>query len=77
MFYGFMSQLGEPARNTTQAQINSMHNFSVVVLATGCISLFFSLWLSGYSFSDAKLRASLALAGCVLPIIIVAVRIFA
>ena len=70
-FYGALSQLGDPAPWVPRAEIEAHRHTSVVVLFTGILVLLSAIWLSGYSFSVARWRASLALLACVVPFIVI------
>ena len=56
-YYGVMSQLGDPSPSVPHAQIEATRHLSIVVLCIGVVSVLAALWLSGYSFSAAKVRA--------------------
>jgi hypothetical protein len=67
--YGGLSQLGDPAPWVPRAEIEAHRRTSVAILFGGIFALLSALWLSGYSFSLARWRASLALLACVVPFI--------
>jgi hypothetical protein len=71
-YYGAMSQLGDPSPSVPHAQIEAARHLSFVVLCIGVVSILASLWLSGYSFSAAKVRASACVALIMLPSVVVA-----
>jgi hypothetical protein len=68
-FYGALSQLGDPAPGVSLATIEAHRQTSAVVLLIGIVVLLSSLWLSGYSFGQARRRASIAAILCVAPVI--------
>ena len=72
-FYGAMSQIGDYASGTPRAIIVANHLRSVLVLSTGLLFFFGSLWLSGYSFSGAKKRSVVAAMVCLSPIVVIAI----
>jgi len=55
--HGVLSQLGDPSPTTHREQIESYRQQSTFVLLIGVLFLPSSLWLSGYSFSAAKVRS--------------------
>ncbi|WP_139350331.1 hypothetical protein [Rhodanobacter sp. C03] len=65
--YGVMSQLGDPSPSVPHAQIEAARHQSLAVLFIGVASILTALWLSGYSFSTAKVRASACAALVFLP----------
>ncbi|WP_426687215.1 hypothetical protein [Rhodanobacter ginsengiterrae] len=71
-YYGVMSQLGDPSPSVPHAQIEAARHVSLVVLYIGVVSILAALWLSGYSFSAAKVRASVCVALILLPSVVVA-----
>ncbi|HWG89056.1 MAG TPA: hypothetical protein VN679_14830 [Candidatus Acidoferrales bacterium] len=71
-YYGVMSQLGDPSPSVPHAQIEATRHVSLVVLCIGVVSILAALWLSGYSFSAAKVRASACVALILLPSVVVA-----
>jgi divalent metal cation (Fe/Co/Zn/Cd) transporter len=66
-YYGVMSQLGDPSPSVPRTQIEAERHFSLVVLCIGVVCVLAALWLSGYSFSAAKVRASACAALVSLP----------
>ena len=66
-FYGVMSQLGDPSPSVAQVQIEAARHLSLVVLCIGVVCVLAALWLSGYSFSAAKVRACICAALVILP----------
>jgi hypothetical protein len=66
-FYGVMSQLGDPSPSVPREQIEAARHISLVVLCVGVVCALAALWLSGYSFSAAKIRASICAALIVFP----------
>lgn len=68
--YGVLSQMGDPAPWVSRAEIAALHHTSNTFLFVGICSLLSSVWLSGFAFSFARWRASLALLACLLPAII-------
>lgn len=68
--YGVLSQLGDPNPHIPAAVIENERRFYGAMLGTGILLLLLSVWLSGYSFSRAKWRASITLAACLLPAVV-------
>jgi hypothetical protein len=66
-YYGVMSQLGDPSPSVPHAQIEASRHQSLAVLFIGVASILAALWLSGYSFSATKVRASACAALILLP----------
>jgi len=66
-YYGVMSQLGDPSPSVPHAQIEASRHLSLAMLFIGVASILAALWLSGYSFSAAKVRASACAALILLP----------
>jgi hypothetical protein len=73
VFYGVASQLGDPAPWVTHEQMQAHHRLSHTILSFGVLGVLSALWLSGYSFSVAKIRASICLALVFLPSVTVLV----
>ena len=69
---GALSQLGDYAPGVSQAVIEADRHRSMAVLMTGLLCLLVSLWLSGYSFSGARIRSLIATVACMGPAIAVA-----
>jgi len=67
--YGALSQLGDPAPEVSRATIEAHRQVSAVVLLIGIVALLSSLWLSGYSFGQARRRALIAAFLCVAPVV--------
>jgi len=66
-FYGVMSQLGDPSPSVPHAQIEAARHLSLFVLCIGVVCVLAALWLSGYSFSATKVRASICAALILFP----------
>jgi hypothetical protein len=66
-YYGVMSQLGDPSPSVPHAQIEAARHLSLAILFVGVASILTALWLSGYSFSAAKVRAGACTALVLLP----------
>lgn len=66
-YYGVMSQLGDPAPTVPRSEIEAARQQSHMVLLVGILCLFGSLWLSGYGFPGARVRALVSAALGVLP----------
>lgn len=62
--YGFMSQLGDYHPSTPSEVIAANRRTSVGVLLTGFLCFLGALWLSGFSFTGAKVRSLLAATCC-------------
>lgn len=69
--YGSLSQLGDPGPSVPRAEIDARRHTSGAILVAGIVSLLTAIWLSGYSFSVARWRASFALLACVIPIVVI------
>ncbi|WDS35243.1 hypothetical protein [Pseudoxanthomonas sp.] len=68
--YGAMSQLGDYAPSTPNEVIVASRHRSFSILVVGLLCWVSSIWLSGYGFSGAKVRSSIAFAGCLsLPLV--------
>lgn len=65
--YGALSQLGDPAPSVTQAELKTMHMQSMAMVFVGIFCLLGSLWLSGYLFQRARIRASLVAVAIAVP----------
>ncbi|HEV2622042.1 MAG TPA: hypothetical protein VGU65_08135 [Frateuria sp.] len=70
-FYGVMSQLGDPSPSVPRAQIEAARHLSLAVLGVGVVCILAALCLSGFSFTAAKVRASVCAALGFLPAIAV------
>ncbi|WP_426663397.1 hypothetical protein [Rhodanobacter aciditrophus] len=55
--YGALSQLGDPAPWVTAAQLDAMRRRSLLFMLVGMLAPLCSLWLAGYSFHAARIRA--------------------
>jgi hypothetical protein len=66
-YYGVMSQLGDPSPSVSHLQLEASRHLSLVVLCIGVVCVLASLWLAGYSFSAAKVRASVCAALIIFP----------
>lgn len=62
MYYGAMSQFGDPSPSVPGADIVRQHQISIVLMLLGVVCLHASLWLSGRSYPEAKKRSLLAVA---------------
>lgn len=67
--YGALSQLGDPAPWVSRASVEAQRQTSAGVLLAGIVALLTSLWLSGYSFAQARWRAVIAAFLCVAPVV--------
>jgi len=72
-FYGVMSQLGDPSPSVPRAQIEAARHLSLTVLGVGVMFVLAALCLSGFSFTVAKVRASVCVALGFLPAIAIIV----
>jgi len=59
--------MGDPASWVSRIELEAHRRTSLILLFLGIASLLGSLWLSGYSFSQARLRSLFAAAACVVP----------
>jgi hypothetical protein len=71
-----MSQLDDPNPHIPAAEIEIHRRFSVAMLGIGILLLLGSVWLSGYSFTHAKWRASIAMVACMLPAVVLFIHAF-
>ena len=65
-----LSSLGDPAPWVSKSQLNTIHYRAMLTVLLGTLCLVSAVWLSGYSASLAKVRASAALAGVVIPLVV-------
>lgn len=75
-FYGVFSQLGHPAPQIPASVIEAALIRSRLILLTGVVALFVSLWLSGYAFTQARWRSLIAALSIALPAIAIYVGTF-
>lgn len=68
--YGVLSQLGDPAPWVLRADLEAHRRVSLSLMFVGLLALLASVWLSGYSFVSAPRRATLAILGSVVPVIL-------
>jgi hypothetical protein len=68
--FAVLSSLGDPAPWVPKSQLNAVHLRAMLAALLGTLCLVSAVWLSGYSASLAKVRASAALAGVVIPLIV-------
>jgi hypothetical protein len=73
--FGVLSQLGDPFPDIPAAVIENHRRFSVAMLGTGILLLLVSVWLSGYSFAHAKLRASITMVACLLSAVVLFINV--
>ena len=64
IIYGLMSQLGDYHPDTPNGAIAASRRVSVAVLSAGLLCFLGALWLSGFSFTGAKIRSLLAASCC-------------
>lgn len=62
MYYGAMSQFGDPSPSVPRADIVRQHQISMALMVLGIVCVHASLWFSGRSYSEAKKRSLLAVA---------------
>ena len=74
--YGVLSQLGDPAPWVPKAELAAHRDVSLTFMFSGALLLLASLWLSGYAFSNARVRASIATLLVVVPLIIILSQAF-
>ena len=75
-FYGAFSQLGHPDPQISSLVIEGALLKSRLILCTGIVALLASLWLAGYSFSQARWRSLVSALCVVLPIIAIYANTF-
>jgi len=68
--FAVLSSLGDPAPWESKSQLNAIHYRAMLAVLLGTLCLVSAVWLSGYSASFAKARASVALAGVVIPLVV-------
>ena len=64
IIYGLMSQLGDYHPSTDREIIAANRRISVAILSAGLLCNLVALWLSGFSFTDAKNRSLIAATFC-------------
>ena len=64
VIFGILSQLGDYPSSTAHQVIIANHRISIAVLSAGFLSYIGALWLSGFSFTGAKIRSLVAAACC-------------
>lgn len=64
IIYGLMSQLGDYHPSTASEVVAANRRTSVAVLSAGFLCFLGALWLSGFSFTGAKVRSLLAATCC-------------
>jgi hypothetical protein len=69
--FGALSQLGDPSPIVPRSQIEAQRHISIALLGLGIAALLSAIWLSGYIFKVAKVRAFLALAFCIVPFFVI------
>jgi hypothetical protein len=74
--YGALSQLGDPSPSVPRPQIEAARHLSLVILLTGMLCLIGSLWLSGYAFSAARMRAVVAVAAVIIALTVFVGKMF-
>jgi len=62
MYYGAMSQLGDPSPRVPRADVVRQQQISMALMFLGIVCLHASLWFSGRSYPEAKKRSLLAVA---------------
>ena len=67
--YGILTQLGDPSPLVSSAEIDVHRRSAQAVLASGIIFLLSAIWFSGYGYTSARWRASVALLVVILPCI--------
>ena len=76
MAWGALSLLGDYARDTPQEIIRANTLRSHVAVAIGSLASFAAIWLSGYTWSTAKKRATVSLALVGLPLLVALASLF-
>ena len=67
IFFACRSMLGDSGMTLSPEANDALHRNLLLHFAFGCGLVFLSLSLAGYSFTAAKVRASLAFLACVVP----------
>ena len=75
-FYGAFSQLGHPDPKISSSVIETALLKSRLILLTGVIALFVSVWLAGYAFTQARWRSLVSALSVVLPTIAIYANTF-
>ena len=65
IIYGLLSQLGDYHPSIAREIIVANRRISVTVLSVGFICYLGALWLSGYSYTGAKIRSLIAATCCI------------
>lgn len=74
--YGTLSVMGDYHPDTAREVIIANQNRSYAALSVGIICLAVALWLSGYSFRQARKRALLVGAAVAVPLLTVLLGLF-
>lgn len=74
--YGMLSTLGDPSTSVSRAQLEAMRHLSISLLLASVLILAGVLWLSGYAYRVAKVRAGAAAASVIIPLIAVIANLF-
>lgn len=69
--WGVLSQMGDPSPLVPRSELEAHRHVSQAFLLVGFMFLLAGLWLSGYSFSLARKRATVALFACVAPLVVI------
>jgi hypothetical protein len=64
IIYGLMSQLGDYHPSVSREVITANRRLSVSILSAGFLCFLAFMWLAGYSYTGARVRALLAAACC-------------
>ncbi|WP_426107220.1 hypothetical protein [Massilia sp. TSP1-1-2] len=69
--FGVFSQMGDPAPDARE-QVEAARKWSTAVFFAGALSLIAAIGLAAYALRTAKVRAGIALAAALIPLIVVA-----
>lgn len=69
LVWGVLRQLGDPSPMVPRAEIEATRETSLLFMFAGITALVGSVWLSGRAFESARVRAALALAFFVAPMV--------
>ncbi|WP_426687199.1 hypothetical protein [Rhodanobacter ginsengiterrae] len=70
-YYGVVSQLGDPSQSIPHTQLEAARHLSLAAVCFGVVCISAALWLAGFSFPAARVRATVCSALGLLPAIAV------
>jgi hypothetical protein len=72
-FWGLFSQLGDPDPRVPRAVIEAENRTYFTLFLGGVASIVVAMWLAGFGYSEAKVRALIVAAFTVIPIVAIGV----